>query len=32
MSKPSWRSDLDAALTEARASGRKVLLEFGADW
>ncbi|MCE9584017.1 MAG: thioredoxin family protein [Planctomycetes bacterium] len=29
---PVWMTDLDAAQAEARTSGRKVLLEFGAHW
>lgn len=27
-----WRTDLDAALREAQASGRPVLVDFTADW
>jgi len=27
-----WKTDLEAAQAEARASGRKVLLDFGAHW
>ena len=27
-----WRTDLDAALAEARADGRLVLVDFSADW
>jgi hypothetical protein len=29
---PAWTTDLDAAFVEARTSGRKILLEFGAHW
>jgi len=32
MSTPAWKTDLDTALAEARTSGRKVLVEFSADW
>lgn len=32
MSHAPWTTDLDAALRTAKASNRKVLLEFGADW
>jgi thiol:disulfide interchange protein len=27
-----WRTDLEAALAESRATGRKVLVDFNADW
>jgi thiol:disulfide interchange protein len=27
-----WRTDLDAALAESRATGRVVLVDFSADW
>ena len=28
----AWRTDLDAALAEARASNKRVLVDFSADW
>ena len=28
----AWRTDLDAAIAESRASGRLVLVDFSADW
>ncbi|MDO8834786.1 MAG: thioredoxin family protein [Vicinamibacterales bacterium] len=28
----AWQDDLDAALAEARSSGRRVLVEFSASW
>lgn len=28
----NWTDDLDAALAAAKKGGKKVLLEFGADW
>ena len=28
----AWRTDLDAALAEARRDGRRVVVDFSADW
>ena len=28
----AWRTDFDAALAEARAGGKRVLVDFSADW
>jgi thioredoxin-like negative regulator of GroEL len=28
----AWRTDLDAALAESRATGRRVLVDFNAEW